>query len=174
MNVAPRRPLKTAVWTLRSLLCLSANMILHIHFILSDADLNNFYEALWGEGGPKLAKSFFFSFSLFFSRQSPGNPHGFFLFVFHFERERERSTREGIMKAKSFDLCNEFHKRRVCSSRWMYECLALLNLCAHLKVVFGKLGCGYFVMWCNFRWLNCFVIAFLQDLRVLCGKDYWK
>lgn len=32
-----------------------------------------------------------------------------------------------------------------------YECLALLNLCAHLNVGFVKLGCGYFVMWCNFR-----------------------
>lgn len=100
MNVAPRRPLKTAAWTLRSLLCLSANMILHIHFILSDADLNNFYEALWGRRTKVSQRFFFFSFSLFIFQTVPRKPSCFFfLFVFHFERERERSTREGIMKA---------------------------------------------------------------------------
>lgn len=94
MNVAPRRPLKTAAWTLRSLLCLSANMILHIHFILSDADLNNFYEALWGEGGPKLAKGFFFSFSLFIFQTVPRKPSCFFSFRFSFwKRERKEHER---------------------------------------------------------------------------------
>lgn len=138
MNVAPRQPLKTAAWTLWSLLCLSANMILHIHFILSDADLNNFYEALWGRRTKVSQRLFFFTF--YFS-DSPQETLMVFSFRFSFWKRERKEHERGHNESKKLWFMQQIPQTASLQqslglvTRAFLWCLALLNFCAHLKVV---------------------------------------
>lgn len=86
MNVAPRQPPSDRCVNPALSAQPSVDVISHIHFIRTDADLNNFYEALWGRR-TKVCQRVFFHF--LFSRRSLGNPRRFFPLRFSFETVRE-------------------------------------------------------------------------------------
>lgn len=92
----------------------------------------------FGEGGPKLAKGFFFFFFFtFYFPDSPQETLMVFFFSFFILKERKEHERGHNESKKALIYATNSTDSELLGlvTRWLiYEYLALLNLCAHLRM----------------------------------------